>query len=275
VIVTTRVLTAMVGIPILLVAIWSGAPWFTIVVLLAAALGVREIYNLAPSENFGVPYLLGMLWAIALVLGGQATSEVADLLLILSIISLSGTFVVCLWLITYYRGPNIRIVAVYLVGGPLVIGFLLAHALALRGMEGGGSLGRDWLLLALLVTFATDTGAFIIGRSIGRKVMAPIVSPNKTWEGSVGGFVFAVAAALAMGQLLDLTMPFYQLAIVGATVGVIAQLGDIAESKVKRISGAKDAGSIIPGHGGILDRLDSIVVSLPAVYYLVTTVFEP
>ena len=272
---TQRVLTALVGIPVLLGAIWGGAPWLTILVLLAAVLGVREVYNLTPPGTSRLPTILGMLWAIALVLGGQAASDADNLLLVSLAISLGGTFVALLWLIAFYHGPNIFVAAVYLIGGPLYVGFLLAHALALRDLGDADSLGRDWLLFALLVTFATDTGAFFTGRSIGRHPMAPNISSQKTWEGAVGGFTLAMAAALALGQLLDLAVPLWQQATIGATVGVAAQVGDLFESKLKRLSGAKDTGSIFPGHGGILDRLDSVVVSVPAVYYLLTTVFEP
>ena len=105
--------------------------------------------------------------------------------------------------------------------------------------------------------------------------MAPNVSPGKTWEGSAGGFVFAVAAALVLGAIFDLRIALWQVGVVGATVGVASQWGDLLESKLKRIAGVKDAGNLFPGHGGILDRLDSIVISVPAVYYLVATVFTP
>ena len=105
--------------------------------------------------------------------------------------------------------------------------------------------------------------------------MAPSISPNKTWEGSVGGFVSAVVAAMALGQVLDLNIAVWQQAVIGAVVGVVAQWGDLLESKLKRIADVKDAGSIIPGHGGLLDRLDSLLFTLPAVYYLIVTVFVP
>ena len=105
--------------------------------------------------------------------------------------------------------------------------------------------------------------------------MAPNVSPGKTWEGAAGGLACAVAAAMALELLPGLSAPRWQLAVIGATVGVLAQMGDLLESKVKRASDVKDAGSLVPGHGGVLDRLDSIVLSVPAVYYLLATVFEP
>ena len=148
------------------------------------------------------------------------------------------------------------------------MGFLLAHALTLHELGNGAELGRDWLLFALLVTFSTDSGAFFVGRALGRHQMAPNVSPSKTWEGAAGGLVLALVVALALGIGLDLSLPRWQLATIGATVGVVSQLGDLVESKLKRLSNVRDAGSLIPGHGGILDRLDSILFSIPTVYYL-------
>jgi phosphatidate cytidylyltransferase len=273
---TLRVLTALVGIPILLGAIWWGAPWLTIVVVLAALLGIRELYHLYRATDPRLPLSLGALWVAAFVLGGQAASGQVDFLLITLGIFLGGAFVVLLWLIAFYRGQNLPRVVAYLIGGPVYVGFLLAHALVLRELAGTGSdLGRNWLLFALLVTFATDSGAFFVGKSLGRRSLAPSISPNKTWEGAVGGFLFAVMASLALGQLLELGLSRWQTGLIGATVGMVSQLGDLFESKLKRISNVKEAGSVIPGHGGILDRLDSLLFSIPTVYYLVNVVFGP
>jgi phosphatidate cytidylyltransferase len=272
------VLTALVGIPILLAAIWWGTPWLTLLVALAAVLGIREIYRLHHSESCPLPIALGALWVIAFILGGQAASDLNAFLIISFGIFVGGAFAVILWFIAAYQGRDIFPTLAYLVAGPVYVGFLLAHALLLRGAGGDSELGRSWLLFALLVTFATDTGSFFVGRSLGRRQMAPGISPNKTWEGAIGGFGLAIIAALVLGPLLDLGLVRWQHAAIGATVGVVSQLGDLLESKLKRISQVKDTGSIIPGHGGILDRLDSLLLSIPAVYYLyylVGVVFRP
>jgi phosphatidate cytidylyltransferase len=142
--------------------------------------------------------------------------------------------------------------------------------LLLRELEHSG---RDWLLFALLVTFATDTGAFLIGRRWGQHKMCPAISPQKTWEGAAGGLVLAVLASVGLGVLLDPGLARWQQALIGATVGVVAQLGDLSESTLKRVSQVKDAGSIIPGHGGVLDRLDSLLFSIPFVFYLLNGIF--
>ena len=270
-----RVLTALVGIPVLLAAIWWGTPWLTILVALAAVLGIREIYRLHDSEATPLPVSLGAVWVTAFVLGGQAASDLNEFIITSLGIFIGGTFIALLWFIAVYRGRDFLPALAYLLGGPVYVGFLLSHALLLRELGGASDLGRNWLLFALLVTFATDTGAFFVGRSMGRHRMLPGISPNKTWEGALGGFILAIIAALALGSLLDLGLERWQHAAIGATVGVVSQVGDLFESKLKRISQVKDAGSIIPGHGGILDRLDSLLVSIPTVYYLVILVFEP
>ena len=186
----------------------------------------------------------------------------------------------------------------FLLLGPVYIGFLLGHGLAMRDLSGGdGDLGRAWLLFTLLVVFACDTGAFAVGRLVGRHRMAPRLSPNKTWEGAVGGLAASVGAALLVGLAFDLAlptwhkaligtvsipgpafylspviMPVWQQALIGVVAGVAAQVGDLFESALKRAANAKDSGSIMPGHGGILDRMDSILFALPAVFYMLLAV---
>ena len=161
----------------------------------------------------------------------------------------------------------------FLLLGPAYIGFLLGHGLSIRDLSGdAGDLGRSWLLFTLLVVFACDTGAFAAGRLAGRHRMAPRVSPNKTWEGAAGGLAASVGAALLVGLVFDLTVPLWQQALIGAAASVAAQVGDLFESALKRAANVKDSGSIMPGHGGILDRMDSILFALPAVFYMLLAV---
>ena len=269
-----RVLTALVGVPVLVSAVWWGAPWLTLLVLLVAVLGVSEIYRLLPADIGPLPIALGVLWCASLVLGAQASSTFNNFLLISGGIWVVGAFLAILWLIAFYQGRRYFIALIYLVGGPIYVGFLLAHAVALRETGSLDEVGRNWLLFALLVTFATDTGAYFTGRSLGRRPMAPRASPSKTWEGAAGGLLSGLVGAVILGIFLDLNVPGWQVALIGATVAVVCQWGDLFESKLKRIANAKDSGSIIPGHGGVLDRLDSILISVPAVFYLVSPVFS-
>ncbi len=277
-------------------AIWLGAPWLTALVLAAGVAGIWELYRMTPARVGPLPVLLGVAWVVALLAGAQAASGRENFLIISGGVVAAGSFAALLWFIAFYRGGGVSgdgslpAGFCYLMGGPLYVGFFLAHALMLReiteaGVIGFGpagleierapDLGRSWLLFAILVVFAADTGAYLVGRAVGSRPMAPNISPNKTWEGSIGGFASAVAAALVLGLVFDLGIPAWQQAVIGGVVGVVAQWGDLMESKLKRIADVKDAGSIIPGHGGSLDRLDSMLFALPAVYYLLTTVFVP
>ncbi len=270
-----RILTALVAIPILIGAIWVGFPWLSILVGAAALLGLLEFYRMAPGP--GLPPVirpLGALWTVLFIVAGQLTDHRYDYAP--HILLGAGVILSLPWLIiSHHRHGGAFVNWAYAVGGPLYVGFLLAHGLMLRELDGAANHGRDWLLFAVLVTFATDTGAIFTGRTLGRHQMAPSISPNKTWEGAIGGFTWAVGIALAIGVLLQLSVPIWQSVLMGAAIGVVSQMGDLIESRLKRISGVKDAGSLLPGHGGILDRLDSIVFTLPVVYYLVALVLRP
>jgi len=247
-----------------------------------------------------LPTPLGVAWAAAFVIGGAAAEGVLHLWAISLGVFLAGGFLSLLWLIAFYRDPRWPTALAYLLGGPVYTGFLLAHVMALAQVgevfffldplyfspDTGPTIyevGRNWLLFALLANFATDTGAFLVGRSLGRHRMAPVTSPNKTWEGAVGGFLFALIASFLLDRTLDLGLGLtwwegawnawnWQPVLIGATVGVASQLGDLVESRLKRLSRLKDSGNLMPGHGGILDRLDSLLFTIPTVYYLLVAV---
>ena len=127
--------------------------------------------------------------------------------------------------------------------------------------------GFEWVLVVLLGTFATDTGAFFTGKAIGRRALAPRVSPGKTWEGAIGGFLTGAGTVLALASWLELPISILEGAVLGVLVGVSAQVGDLVESMAKRASSVKDSGRLIPGHGGVLDRLDSVVFVVVVVYH--------
>ncbi len=128
--------------------------------------------------------------------------------------------------------------------------------------------GCWWLLLAILTVYAADTGAYAAGRLLGRHRMAPSISPGKTWEGTAGGMLAAVITAVVIGGLFSLKLEIWQLVTIGVILGTLSPIGDLLESKVKRLADAKDSGNLFPGHGGMLDRLDSILPCLIVVYVL-------
>jgi phosphatidate cytidylyltransferase len=125
--------------------------------------------------------------------------------------------------------------------------------------------GACWLVLVVFACWAEDTAAYAVGRTLGKRQLCPAVSPGKTIEGSAAGFLAAVLVAAAFGRWFGL--PLGHAAMLGALIGVLAQLGDLSKSVMKRQAGVKDSGSIIPGHGGVLDRFDSLLFSAPAAFY--------
>ena len=241
----------------------------------------RNLLKGQPPPAQSLPLALGMLWVAALVLGGWVADGTRQFWTLSLIIMAGGAFLALLWLLAFYHGRRLAAAAAWLLGGPVYVGFLLAHIplLAQIGDTGdlagygyGYELGRRWLLFALLTTFATDSGAYFVGRLTGRHKMAPQLSPGKTWEGAAGGLTAAVSVALLLSllppQYLNLGLDGWQPALIGMAVGIAAQAGDLLESGLKRLAGVKDAGALFPGHGGMLDRLDSLLLTLPLVYYL-------
>jgi phosphatidate cytidylyltransferase len=151
----------------------------------------------------------------------------------------------------------------------MYVGWLLGYAVALRGITDG----RSWVFLALFCTFGSDTAAYFLGRAIGKHKLAPSISPGKTWEGAAGGLLGAMGVALLFLLPTPVSLASYltwwQAVIIGSIVSVFGQLGDLVESLFKRNVGAKDSGTLLAGHGGVLDRTDSVMFAVVVVYYWV------
>ncbi len=282
-----RVLTALAAVPIILAAVWFGPPWITALAGVAAVIGVWESYRLYPQgvaqgsgiSVKGLPAPLGAIWSAALVLAGELAATPYDFAKTALAICVAGSIVGGLWMIAAWRGKRPALAAAWLYLTPMYVGGALACAVALRGIESvsdspalwqldGMGIGLWWLLLAILAVYAADTAAYFVGRLIGSRRMAPNISPGKTWEGAAGGLVGAVIVALALGTVSPLSLEVWQAAVTGVILGVVSPAGDLMESKVKRWAGVKDSGSIFPGHGGMLDRLDSLLPSFIVVYVM-------
>jgi phosphatidate cytidylyltransferase len=147
-------------------------------------------------------------------------------------------------------------------GALLLVAFPLSFAVRLHGM---GALGPKLLLFALVITWAGDTVAYFVGRAIGKHPFAPILSPKKTWEGAVGGFVGSLLVGVAFSKWTGIAMG--QMLAMAAVGNVAGQVGDLLESAYKRSAGVKDSGTLLPGHGGILDRIDALILAIPVVCY--------
>ncbi len=269
-----RIITSIWGIALITAAIWfdKPLPWFTVLIVIWGTAAAFEFYKLARATQVPVLVPFGLVWTALFIisrdvrllsmLGNSIKPElVTPLLLSLLVVA------PLIYLLSRANKERAFAAWAWTAAGILYIGWLLGHFVGLRGLPDG----RNWVFLALFTTFASDTFAFFIGRTWGRHHLAPRISPKKTWEGSVGG---ALGAAIT-GVLFTLPTPFqlpltiWSAALLGIAVSVFGQLGDLAESLLKRNAGAKDSGTIFPGHGGALDRMDSVIFAGVVVYYFV------
>jgi len=261
-----RVITAAVGVPLVILAIWFGDPWpwFTLLIAAAALAGTYEFYHMANFDRREPLIYLGLLWALALVLSPHYRSPDVLPIVITATVLIS---LICLLCRPSKEGAFRN--WAWTIVGALYVGWMLSHWLNLRGLEDG----RNWVYLAMLTTFANDTGAFFIGRARGKHRLAPAISASKTWEGAIGGLICAILGAMVIATVLNLISPFtfryWQIILLGFLVGLFAQLGDLVESLLKRNIGVKESGNLLPGHGGILDRFDSLIFVGVVVYYYV------
>ena len=153
---------------------------------------------------------------------------------------------------------------------PLYIGGFLAHGVMLRKLDEG----MGWMMCAVVVTFSVDTLAYGGGKLIGRTRLAPTVSPGKTWEGAISGLAGGIVCAVLFLKIFNSDIGLAQATLLGVLLGLAAQVGDLLESWLKRAAMVKDSGWIIFGHGGVMDRLDSIVPNLAVMYYFVGLVVQ-
>jgi phosphatidate cytidylyltransferase len=250
-----RWLTAAVALPVLAMIIVVGPGW-----LLLALVLLLELSSLLLA---GTKAWLRMLtWSMGLLL---PLATYWKGLLGLTVATVATVFVALLvHLFLYAKQEKVLPSLGATVFSLLYIPFLISHVLLLFRVPSG----RQWILLLFFVVFSCDTGAYYVGHRWGRHKLWPAVSPGKTIEGAIGGLFSSVALSLLVGTLLPLdvaTVGF--LLALGLVLALVGQVGDLMESMLKRVSQVKDAGGILPGHGGLLDRLDSLIFSFPVTYY--------
>ncbi|MGF7186008.1 phosphatidate cytidylyltransferase [Desulfitispora alkaliphila] len=259
-----RILSAVVGIPVVLYVIYQGELPFLAFVMLASVIGMREYSNILVNSQVkldGSDFKLLYFSAVLMPLAAFFSIEV----LFAAFISLIG--LILIKGILSYPDQDMNktgTIAMGIIYPSLLISFLVL----LRQIP---EVGVEYIILVLVVTWASDTGAYFTGMSLGRSKLAPKLSPKKTIEGAIGGVIAAVLAVIVMNMF---TFSFH-LAIaiaIGGLGSVAAQLGDLYESMLKRIAGIKDSGNVIPGHGGVLDRLDSLLLVAPVIYYMLVLI---
>ena len=271
----TRIITALVALPIIIASIvlpiWvPQAVWiFVAIAGFAMAAGLFEFYSLTKKLELKADPSIGYLWAICLFIGFvfDAPAKQPDLILATIAVFLMALLVSQMFRFRADFSKMLIGIGVTLLG-VMYVAFLGGYLVATRmGFEQFPNLSTHLLGYFFLVVFASDTGAYFTGRAIGKHKLAPAISPGKTIEGLIGGILSAAAVAALATWWFFPELPYQwsiPLAIVLALVGV---LGDLAESAIKRGSKTKDAASILPGHGGFLDRLDSLLFGAPILYY--------
>lgn len=257
-----RIITALIAIPVVLAIVWLGGWWAFAAATIVVILGAYELHRMMLHEGYH-PLILISLALSVLFLVAAMLPQLRLLLLESGLgIALLVTFPL-LFFRKKLEGAMVDwsltlAIAIYL-GWPLSLFPLL------RGFQVGISTGFWWVLTVLLGVWGFDTGAFFTGHFIGRHKLAPNISPAKTWEGVIGGMILSITAALLF-TTLPLGVPWYLAILLGILIGIAATLGDLAESLIKRQTHVKDSGQIMPGHGGILDRLDSLLFGVIVVF---------
>jgi phosphatidate cytidylyltransferase len=267
------------------VVVMLGGWWFTLAVGVIVHLGLLEFFRMTQFKGIRPATKTTLVAVQLLLITTQAASGAGDGLFVgdvaAAILPASGA-VICGWLLLQPSTGTIADIAASIFG-LFYLGFLPSHWIKLRGLDDAAlapnllahavplSSGTALTLLACFLIVATDIGSYVIGRRLGRHPLSPI-SPGKTVEGAMGGVACACAVGALGGELLGWPWGWLIGACLGAVVALFAVVGDLTESMIKRDAGVKDSGDVIPGHGGVLDRIDSYLFTPAVVYSLVTLV---
>ena len=266
----TRIITGIVGIALAAFIIQTGGWIFSTAVLLLSLGAWFEFARAFVNKGIKLAYFTGLAMIILIWgcswLGNDGELVAVSVLTVLLVLSHT---------VFEHKSFSIEQACVS-AAGIFYVGLAFAHLILLRFTGepamvstslGNLQLGCAWIWTALIGTWASDTFAYFTGSLLGRHKLCPEISPNKTIEGFVGGIIGTMLSVTGLGVLFS--FPLLPMAGLGLCIALVATLGDLVESVIKRATGIKDSGSLIPGHGGILDRFDSVMFTVPFVYYFV------
>ena len=257
-----RIASALILLPPLVFFLLYASPgFFLILVLVVIGLSVREYLHLLQHVYVSVCTYVTWLAALALPmtahLSGGSTHWLS-ITLFLSLVALTLSV-----MLTASQVPHFLPMLVYSVFGVLFIGWTLSHLILLRLLPAG-----PWYMLFLcVVVWVGDSVAMYVGQSLGQHKLALVISPGKTWEGAIGGVIGGVCTAVVSAGFWLPHLVLWQCLVLGLCISLAAQLSDLGESMLKRYAGVKDSGGLIPGHGGMLDRIDSLLFATPTLVY--------
>jgi len=262
----TRLITAGIAVALLTIVLLTDKIWLTVGVVMVALVGVSELYAAAGLTKNRFLCALGLIGSVLICLG--------DMLDPYYVMSLVYIYILLIFIAMLYNHKEITLANVALIlFGNVYVAYFLTHVILIRRMEG---LGQYAVWLVFLGACATDTFAYFTGKALGKHKMTPEISPHKTTEGAVGGiigtgFVFLIYGAI-LSKFVNLQLDMTKLFILGILCAVVSEIGDLAASAIKRHYNIKDFGYILPGHGGVLDRFDSILLVAPMVYLFINNV---
>ncbi len=276
----TRIISGIVLVGLLAVVLLAGPLPFLGVLLLMTLLATHEFYTMMQAGGIQPAYAVGMAAAFALIADAGYGLGLDEPILLATLL------LAILWQVGSLRvrggsggaallAPTPQLTSGQLRQSWLNIAFTLAGVLYIGWLLRLGwfiyAQSVWWIVLALVVTTVADTGAYFVGRSLGKHKLIPWISPAKTVEGLLGGIFFTILGVLLLALLLpDLHLAWYAALLLGPLLALASVCGDLIESMFKRAAGVKDSGHLIPGHGGVLDRIDSVIITAAAVYFYIT-----
>lgn len=261
----TRMLTALVMLPTVFAMVWIPRldPVFVAFIAILAAIGLTEFFAMVRAKNISTWPSAATAFGALMVVAADRSPELMNTALVVGVIVLAWGQV--------SRGQVDLAALSMTLWGLFYAGWMPAHFVLLHNQPSGAGL----VTLLIVLIALSDTGAYFIGKSMGRHKLSPKISPNKTWEGAIGG-VISAALGMAAAWYIDAHYaaaplpgwPLWAYVVTGVVLAIAGQIGDLIESMMKRDAGVKDSGKLLPGHGGILDRCDGFLFAGPMLYYL-------
>lgn len=261
-----RILTAGFLLPLILLILWIGKVTLLVTIILFFIIIIYEIYFMVRNIGLEINKIIYSLWALFTLLYAYFSQNVAWQYRIEAFGILVFSGLVLLFMSSMYkpRTFNLKIIFMPII---VIVSLTLCFSHLFFFDQMIWDEGRKWIYLVLLSVIANDTASMFIGKLIGKHKLFPQVSPNKTWEGLFGGVLFAIFTCFLLNIILSINLSILQIGFFSLIVAFCAHFGDFLESLLKRKTKVKDSGNILPGHGGILDRIDSIALNIPVTYY--------
>jgi phosphatidate cytidylyltransferase len=252
--------TGVIAVPILFLTIaYCAETIFTLLIIIAALVGVTEYNRMVFNTGFWLEKVETLTVALLILMAAAARDRV----LLVAVLAFAVMVILMLNLLRIRQeGLDMSRVGKVILG-VMYVPLLMSHFILIRQE----SEGIRWVFFILVLAFSGDIAAYYVGRGMGRRKLLPEVSPGKTVEGTIGLFAGSIIGCMLFRQLFFPILPVFHTVILGLVGSVAGQLGDLCESALKRTAGVKDSGTLLPGHGGILDRLDCLMFITPFVYY--------